>query len=67
MNRNIVTRKTRACTMDALDGDLKAAIRTTLSAVYVTPKWLVPCSNYSTQSKILCHIPASGRNQGKPL
>jgi hypothetical protein len=70
------TRKTRACTIDALDGELKAAIRahgtkfglddletdilmccetltvharkgflggirTTLSAVYVTPKWLV--------------------------
>ena len=73
---NHATRKTRACTIDALDEDLKAAIRsderefgledlesdilmccktitlcqrkghpgglqTTLSAVYVTPKWLV--------------------------
>jgi hypothetical protein len=72
---NAVTRKTRACTIDALDEELKAAIRahgakfglediesdvlmccetitfrqkrgflggikTTLSAVYVTPKWL---------------------------
>lgn len=73
---NVATRKTRACTIEALDEDLKAAIRahgqtfgledmesdilmccetitvhqkkgllggltTTLSAVYVTPKWLV--------------------------
>lgn len=73
---NAATRRTRACTIDALDGELKAAIRaygenygledletdvlmccetitvhpkrgftggirTTLSAVYVTPKWLV--------------------------
>jgi hypothetical protein len=73
---NITTRKTRACTLDTLDEELKAAIRahgakyglddiesgilmccetlsvrhkkglfggigTTLSAVYVTPKWLV--------------------------
>ena len=73
---NMTTRKTRACTLDTLDEDLKAAIRahaahyglddiesgilmccetlsvrnktglfgstrTTLSAVYVTPKWLV--------------------------
>jgi hypothetical protein len=73
---NAATRKTRACTIDALDSELKAAIRahvtkfgledidsdvlmccetltvhqkkgffggirTTLSAVYVTPKWLV--------------------------
>lgn len=73
---NPVTRKTRACTIDALDEELRAAIRahaakfgledleadvlmccetisvhprrgtrggiqTTLSAVYVTPKWLV--------------------------
>lgn len=74
MNR--ITRKTRICTLDTLDGDLKSAIRAhalqhglndlesniliccetlsvrqkkgfwggiqpTLSAVYVTPKWLV--------------------------
>ena len=73
---NIATRKTRACTLDTLDEELKAGIRshgtkfglkdletdilmccetitihakrgffggikTTLSAVYVTPKWLV--------------------------
>ena len=73
---NLTTRKTRSCTMDTLDEELKAAIRahgakyglddieadilmccetisilhkkglfggirTTLSAVYVTPKWLV--------------------------
>ena len=72
---NIATRKTRACTMESLDGELRSAIRahaakfeltdieidilmccetvtmhqkgfpggvrTTLSAVYVTPKWLV--------------------------
>jgi hypothetical protein len=73
---NTITRTTRACTMETLDGDLKAAMRahgakyglgdiesdilmccettsirqknglfggdkTTLSAVYVTPKWLV--------------------------
>lgn len=73
---NTATRKTRTCTINALDGELKAAIRThgtkfelediesdvlmccetitvhqkkgfwggiqtTLSAVYVTPKWLV--------------------------
>ena len=73
---NTATRKTHACTIDALDGELRAAIRahgtkfdledieadilmccetitvhpkkglfggikTTLSAVYVTPKWLV--------------------------
>lgn len=73
---NAATRRTRACTIDALDEELKAAIRahgmqygledlesdilmccetitihqkkgflggiqTTLSAVYVTPKWLV--------------------------
>jgi hypothetical protein len=73
---NITTRKTRACTLDTMDEELKAAIRaygikyglddiesdilmccetisihqkkglfggvkTTLSAVYVTPKWLV--------------------------
>jgi hypothetical protein len=73
---NAATHKTRACTIDALDAELKAAIRahgakfgledleadilmccetitihpkkgsfggieTTLSAVYVTPKWLV--------------------------
>lgn len=73
---NMTTRKTRACTLDTLDEDLKTAIRahavkyelndlesnilmccetisirqkrgfwsgirTTLSAVYVTPKWLV--------------------------
>ena len=73
---NTTTRKTRACRIDAFDGELKAAIRahgtkfglediefdilmccetitvhpkkgflgglkTTLSAVYVTPKWLV--------------------------
>ena len=72
----MTTRKTRACRLDTLDGELKAAIcahgtryglddiesnilmccetlsmrpkkglfggiRTTLSAVYVTPKWLV--------------------------
>lgn len=73
---NVATRKTRACTIDSLDQELKAAMRahgikfdlqdiesdilmccetitvyqkkgffggikTTLSAVYVTPKWLV--------------------------
>jgi hypothetical protein len=73
---NTTTRKTRACTLETLDGELQAAIRaygakyllediesdilmccetisigqkkgffggikTTLSAVYVTPKWLV--------------------------
>lgn len=73
---NTATRRTRACTIEALDGELKAAIRahgtkfglediesnilmccetitvhhkkgflggirTTLSAVYATPKWLV--------------------------
>jgi hypothetical protein len=77
---NTITRTTRACTLETLDGDLKAVMRahvtkyglgdiesdilmccettsirqkkglfggikTTLSAVYVTPKWLVWADN----------------------